>query len=87
MSARLAEAEAFNSERKDFKLSHAFIIMINQLMNTFSVFNSSLLYNIDDYDIRASLTYDDHPVFSAEDDYLNLDVGTRTRVKLSIEEV
>lgn len=84
MSARLAAAEAFISERKDFKLSHAFI---NQLMNTFSVFNSSLLYNIDDYDIRASLTYDDHPVFSAEDDYLNLDVGTRTRVKLSIEEV
>ena len=41
---------------------------------------------IDDYDIKASLHYEDHPV-AANDEYLSLSVGTVTLVRVSIEEV
>ena len=47
----------------------------------------SLLRSLDEYDVRASLTYHDHPLSAAYDDFIDLEAGTLTRVKVSIEEV
>ena len=47
----------------------------------------SLLNINDDYDIKASLNYYDHPISAPEDDGIDLNIGTLTKVKVTIEEV
>ena len=57
------------------------------ISNFFQVFNTSLFNTLDDNDLKVALHYDDHPVAAILDDYITLNVGTVTVVKLSIEEV
>lgn len=47
----------------------------------------SLLDISDGFDIRASLNYYDHPISANEDEGLDLNLGTHTKVKVTIEEV
>ena len=62
------------------------IVLIKCRHHTLLVFNTSMFAFTDDYDIKASLHYEDHPV-AANDDFLSLSVGTVTLVRVSIEEV
>ncbi len=55
--------------------------------DAFSVFNTSLFNHNPDRGIQASLHYQDHPVVAAVYDYTALDVGTKTTMKVTIEEV
>jgi len=41
----------------------------------------------DDYEIRATLHYKDHPMVASTENYIYLNGGTRTIVDVSIEEV
>jgi len=43
--------------------------------------------NVDDYEIQAALHYKDHPMAVFLTNQLYLNVGTRTIVEVSIEEV
>ncbi len=41
----------------------------------------------DDYEIKASLQYKDHPMVASTENYIYLNGSTRTIVDVSIEEV
>ena len=43
--------------------------------------------NLDDFDLKVALHYDDHPISAINDDLFTLNVGTVTLVRVSIEEV
>jgi hypothetical protein len=47
----------------------------------------SMFKNVDDYEIQAALHYKDHPMAVFLTNQLYLNVGTRTIVEVSIEEV
>ena len=52
-----------------------------------SVFNTSMFAYVDDNEIKVALHYGDHPIAATSDDFLSLNVGSVTLVKLSFEEV
>jgi hypothetical protein len=47
----------------------------------------SMFVENDDYEIKASLQYKDHPMVASTENYIYLNGSTRTIVDVSIEEV